>query len=664
MSTRSPIGRPVVGRPRRSRTVGSSENQVVDNTGANGHHSRRGSRYGKHDAISIPKVPRIPDKFLLQKEDCESSPTQESIEDLEDERTTDLMLIPAPHTRYLPNCSFGKPKEVQVISNAMMQTYIAMRGNCLGGQGGIDPLFEWIQQREDLAQVYTPTIDRKRQVSRMLFLIDKALESSNMGGDSPRDCVFEVYRPDFEHIKPPQDMDMSANEFAACCADFEWNGDSDDEEADVPSGRISPCTFLEWSKDCARWNGEENENKRDTTSYIRMRPPTPTGPAPHRARGHEHEHEHIPRDENLEPQFDIHTGEELTPAYCVPTSPSIIYTPPGVAFAGFQTADFHAQYRRMVPLVDRELRAWIYGAGEGFPNLPDSERDRFSSSEVEAATTTIPPLSHRIGPEVRATLHAQWSAIRQTEAAEKALYLHAEQQRQHIEALKSDSRHLSEFLPALRVRRTLRDARARRRGDLVRAYVADHALDVRSRLDMAAFRLGCTRANVARNAARIAGLEDEVQRLCVSGGVRDAGHAFAVLMGGEDEEEVCERGGGCDGDGDSHVDNGAGGDLNLGVDANGYGVGGFGFGYGNGNGNGYPAADGRENTAPLGPWSASSLGRAEEEYDRFLADMHMQDRRGRPGSQKWERRCSDDEPRDSGVSGVGNRSPFQGHDGM
>lgn len=251
----------------------------------------------------------------------------------------------------------------------------------------------------------------------MLFLIDKALESSNMGGDSPRDCVFEVYRPDFEHIKPPQDMDMSANEFAACCADFEWNGDSDDEEADVPSGRISPCTFLEWSKDCARWNGEENENKRvrksliilppsfslspsfalslvqykemfythplihsqDTTSYIRMRPPTPTGPAPHRARGHEHEHEHIPRDENLEPQFDIHTGEELTPAYCVPTSPSIIYTPPGVAFAGFQTADFHAQYRRMVPLVDRELRAWIYGAGEGFPNLPDSERDRFSS---------------------------------------------------------------------------------------------------------------------------------------------------------------------------------------------------------------------------------------------------------------------------------------------
>lgn len=97
---------------------------------------------------------------------------------------------------------------------------------------------------------------------RMLFLIDKALESSNMGGDSPRDCVFEVYRPDFEHIKPPQDMDMSVSEFTACCADFEWIGDDDDEEADVPSGRISPCTFLEWSKDCVRWNGDENANKK------------------------------------------------------------------------------------------------------------------------------------------------------------------------------------------------------------------------------------------------------------------------------------------------------------------------------------------------------------------------------------------------------------------
>lgn len=96
----------------------------------------------------------------------------------------------------------------------------------------------------------------------MLQLIDKTLEPSNMGGDSPRDCVFEVYRPDFEHIKPPQDIDMSAHIFASSCDDFEWEDDSDDDEADVPSGRISPCTFLEWSKDCVRWNAENMEIKQ------------------------------------------------------------------------------------------------------------------------------------------------------------------------------------------------------------------------------------------------------------------------------------------------------------------------------------------------------------------------------------------------------------------
>lgn len=116
--------------------------------------------------MTIPKVPRIPDRFRLQKEERESGPIQERIESPTDEDTADLQLLPAPHTRYLPNCSYGKPKEVQVISNAMMQAYIAMRGNCLGGQDGIDPLFEWIQQREELAQVYDPEINHKRRVSR------------------------------------------------------------------------------------------------------------------------------------------------------------------------------------------------------------------------------------------------------------------------------------------------------------------------------------------------------------------------------------------------------------------------------------------------------------------------------------------------------------------
>ncbi len=106
-----------------------------------------------------------------------------------------------------------------------------------------------------------------------------------------------------------------------------------------------------------------------------MRPPTPEIPTPPRR------HEHIPRG-RLEAQWDIYTGEELTPTYHVPTSPSIIYTPPGVDFTGFRTADFHAQYRRMAPLAERQLRARIYGGQDALPGLSDGEKDRFSPVRV------------------------------------------------------------------------------------------------------------------------------------------------------------------------------------------------------------------------------------------------------------------------------------------
>ncbi|RYC59341.1 hypothetical protein CHU98_g6878 [Xylaria longipes] len=642
MSARSPIGRPIIGRPRRS-----PEYQTPVKT-ARGQHSRHRSAYDKDDVRLIPEVPRIPDRFLPHNEDHDSSPIQEYIQNTANEKKVSLLkLTPAPHTRYLPNCSFGKPKEVQVISNAMMQAYIAMRGNSMGGYSENDPLFEWIQQREELAQASKPKIHEKREVSRMLELIDKALESSNMGGDSPRDCVFEVYRPDFEHIKPPQDMDMSANVFSACCSDFEWTDDSDDEEAHVPSGRISPCTFLEWSQNCVRWNADEN--KKDTASHLRMRPPTPKVPVPPRRHGH------APYG-YLEPQWDVNTGEELTPTYHVPSSPSIIYTPPGVEFTGFRTANFHQQYKRMAPLAERELRTKIYGGEIVPPQLSDDENDRFSPSEVNAATAAVPELYGRQGPEIEAAFRDQWAAVRRAEEAEKALYKHAEQQREHIAHLQYDQHHLNEFLPALHVRREMRDARAReqvevqmRRGAKIRAYVAEHALEAQSRLDMAWYRLNCTQAKVSENMLRIASLENEVRELCFRGGVRDPEHAYAVLMGAESDAS----------DGaPAHAGVGVDVNVNTNINVNDYGYGYDGAG-GNGNGNG--------NGGPMGPWSPSSLGRAEEEYDRFLADMQMQNR-GRADIREWEKRYDDDESRDSGVAGVGGcdryRFQHQGPDGM
>lgn len=97
----------------------------------------------------------------------------------------------------------------------------------------------------------------------MLELIDVAIDC--MPGDTPRDCVFEICRPNCEHIKPPQGMDLTAHlDIANKSEDFEWEweSDSDDDEGVAPSGRISPCTFLEWSRGSVRWGGvEEPEMK-------------------------------------------------------------------------------------------------------------------------------------------------------------------------------------------------------------------------------------------------------------------------------------------------------------------------------------------------------------------------------------------------------------------
>ncbi|KAH8156530.1 hypothetical protein CIB48_g11715, partial [Xylaria polymorpha] len=416
MSARSPIGRPIIGRPRRSRTIGSAEYQTPDKT-TYGQHSRHRSAYNADDAGYIPDVPRIPDRFLARKGDLDSGSAHEIIQyNASDE--VRLKSIPAPHTRYLPNCSFGKPKEVQVVSNAMMQAYVAMRGNSMGGQTENDPLFE------------------------MLELIDKALESSNMGGDSPRDCVFEVYRPDFDHIKPPQDMDMSANVFSDCCSDFEWIDDSDDEEAQVPSGRISPCTFLEWSKDCTRWNADEDENKEDTTSYPRLRPLTPEVPKVPEVPEARTQQEDIPND-YLMPQWDVNTGEELTPTYHVPSSPSIIYTPPGVEFNGFNSVNFHRQYKRMAPLAERNLRKKIYGVEEDPPQGSDDGNDRFSLSEVNASIAGLPTaLQPRRAPEIELSIREQWATVQRAEEAEKMLYKHMEKQQAHKARLEDDYRHM------------------------------------------------------------------------------------------------------------------------------------------------------------------------------------------------------------------------------
>lgn len=94
----------------------------------------------------------------------------------------------------------------------------------------------------------------------MLHKVDETLSEGNAAGDSPREAVFEIDRPVTadHHIRAPPNHDFSLHALAACCDKRGFDSDSEDSDEDsaVPHGRISPCTFLAWSKGCQRWSGD------------------------------------------------------------------------------------------------------------------------------------------------------------------------------------------------------------------------------------------------------------------------------------------------------------------------------------------------------------------------------------------------------------------------
>lgn len=107
----------------------------------------------------------------------------------------------------------------------------------------------------------------------MLEKIDEVLDPRNPAGHTPRDAVFEVERPSYEHLEVPPGMDMTFHRAQQNIARKEMlEPDSDDEEAWAPSGRISPCTFLALSKGCTRWSDEEYKVYIDEVSFLRRNP--------------------------------------------------------------------------------------------------------------------------------------------------------------------------------------------------------------------------------------------------------------------------------------------------------------------------------------------------------------------------------------------------------
>ena len=92
-------------------------------------------------------------------------------------------------------------------------------------------------------------------------MIDSVRDSQEGSEDTPCDAglAFEIERPPIDHLEPPLGVDLSFHREQMITAAEPFDPDSDDEEAGIPSGRISPCTFLAWSKGCKRWDADKTK---------------------------------------------------------------------------------------------------------------------------------------------------------------------------------------------------------------------------------------------------------------------------------------------------------------------------------------------------------------------------------------------------------------------
>ncbi|KAK8039251.1 hypothetical protein PG993_007662 [Apiospora rasikravindrae] len=458
----------------------------------------------------------------------------------------------------------------------MLQAYNRMRGPA-AKDSQEDPLFEWIHLREDIRsrEGDNPAPTRsKRDILRMLRKVDETLSDGNAAGDSPREAVFEINRPALadHHIPAPPRHDFSTHLLTACCADFEFDSDdSDDEESLVPHGRISPCTFLAWSKGCQRWTGDSIKVDIDQ-NQPRRRPPTPevvdTPPMPPRPSRYQ--------GWNVERQVDEETGYELSPYYAVPASPSLLYLPEGVdAIRSNDPTAFEGRYSRMDPLAGKQLRKLMFlyrpnapsdsgsdsGTPTASPTAADAGVEEYSHSEIEAILNSPSARHHVPYPGIPVTpsqldqhfgqAYAAIAAHKEQGDGVSQLLLH---QTTQIRCLQEEREHLSAAVGIVQNRRlrqqqeeeqrqlqqqqhlSRRRSPEEKRQKSIRKHVTTHLNDVQFKYTRAVETLGQERMRKEANDAAIARLEMDIAELCREAGLGSPAEVYDELTGiGQDD---------------------------------------------------------------------------------------------------------------------------------
>ncbi|KAI1781003.1 hypothetical protein F4818DRAFT_451257 [Hypoxylon cercidicola] len=316
-----------------------------------------------------------------------------------------------------------------------------------------------------------------------------------------------------ERMMRPDDMVMESNE---------W--EDDDFDIDF-SHLISPSTFATFAQGYERWDaGHVRDPDNVLATATRMRPMGPSAP---REDHYPHYLTHRVR------QYDIRTGEEISPLYDVPIDPSIIYTPPGVNEDAPAPQVFRDKYSRMAPLAARDVRD--HQAGLTAPGWEAAgTTEHFTASDAyrvinQGHDPCFVPLPGKLFEQF---LAEQYNEVAAQQISNNLAWDMFRDQRARIRDLQAKEAKLRDACAAIRalqreqrqeqahlerdVKKTIR-ARSER-DERVRYYMRNQLRDAEDQLRRARQRGAEHQAQIAAQAQQLRDLEHEIREQCLMHG--------------------------------------------------------------------------------------------------------------------------------------------------
>ncbi|KAI0479218.1 hypothetical protein GGR56DRAFT_367958 [Xylariaceae sp. FL0804] len=430
--------------------------------------------------------------------------------------------------RLFPGCSYGEGRKKQPFTEEMMQAYMALRGRDVFK----GPLRKWMDESKDTLdetlESYAKNQDRKLSPARGPL--------NGADEDTPSDPVPQFMRPDNDHLFPHADQDLSFHRLCAAPSGLLYDSEDEGDET-IPSGRISPCTFLKMAEGCAA----DSQRKPSFLPMAlekekRMRPPTGTVPPGLKDQGQDPKPYYM----NIVPQRDVLTGLYFSPEYQVGQNADIIYTPPGFSgrnFAAVSNEEFPAQYRRMQPMLARQLDLDHYGINSPEPT-PASNGETYGASEVQRVFDTMSPTRPDSSTGANAPLPSDpemaWAEAKFHKSRAEAATAERAQHDATLQKIEQDLTFLRTVAAPALARRDAEAARRHRIRRHVRLSAAGAGFAVPARMRTAASMERARDQQAAEVQRRLAEVEEQMARMGRPGAtVEDVMRE----LGMEDEEE-------------------------------------------------------------------------------------------------------------------------------